>query len=101
MRYESIRSAGNGYILTDTLGNEMVAKTLVEAAQIAGEQVNSTSATLYAEEYGLADLHAVRDFMRDRKKIESIKYLRDCFSPCLGLREAKDIVECFWPKEVE
>jgi hypothetical protein len=101
MRYESIRAAGNGYILSDNLGNEMVAKTLVEAAQIAGEQVNSTSATLYTERYSLGDLHLVRDFMRDGRKVEAIKHLRYCFSPRLGLREAKDIVECFWPKEVE
>jgi hypothetical protein len=101
MRYESIRAAGNGYILSDNLGNEMVAKTLVEAAQIAGEQVNSTSATLYDKERGLGDLHMVRDYMQQHQKINAIKFLRDCFSPRLGLREAKDIVECFWPKEVE
>lgn len=101
MRYKNIRSVGNGYILSDNHGNEMVAKTLVEAAQIAGEHVNSTSATLYTKDYSLGDLHRVRDCMLLHQKMEAIKHLRDCFSPRLGLREAKDIIECFWPKKVE
>jgi ribosomal protein L7/L12 len=102
MRYENIRTAGNGYILSDNLGNEMVAKTLVEAAQIAGEHINSTSMTCYSKEYSISDLRRVHFLAREGHKIEAIKLLRDCFSPRLGLREAKDIVECFfYPKKTD
>jgi ribosomal protein L7/L12 len=42
-------------------------------------------------------LSAARACFRDGKKIEAIKILRDCFTPRLGLREAKELIEvlCF------
>jgi hypothetical protein len=97
MRLETIRAAKNGFILEDEYGNLHVAKTLIEAAQIVGDIVPDTQGTRYAVGMNCGDLSAARACFRDGKKIEAIKILRDCFTPRLGLREAKELIEvlCF------
>jgi ribosomal protein L7/L12 len=95
MIYESIRGATNGYILTDKIGNETIAKSLFEAAQLSGEPIVLPGSTIYAQHGGSGDLEYIKKLAAARDKIAAIKALRDIFSPRLGLREAKDIVECF------
>lgn len=93
MNVKNIRVAQNGFVLEDTFGNLHVAKTLLEVAQLAGESVPSTTSSVYAPGFDSNDLNAVKHYMRDGRKIDAIKLLRDMFSTRLGLREAKDIVE--------
>jgi hypothetical protein len=96
MIYESIRGATNGYILTDKNGAETIAKSLFEAAQLSGETVVLPGSTIYAKDSGSGDLEYIKNLAASRDKIATIKALREIFSPRLGLREAKDIVECLW-----
>ncbi len=93
MNVESIRAVSNGFIIVDDRLSEYVAKTLIEAAQIAGEIVPDSQGTRYALGMTPGDLSVARACFRDGKKIEAIKILRDCFVPRLGLREAKDMIE--------
>lgn len=93
MHLGNIKAANNGFILEDVYGHLYVAKTLLEAAQIAGESVPPTTSSAYAPGFDSNDLNNVKHYMREGKKIEAIKLLRDIFTTRLGLREAKDIVE--------
>ena len=93
MRLEKINVAMNGFVLEDDYGNMHIAKTLLEAAQIAGESVPPTTSSAYAPGFDSNDLNNVKHYMCEGKKIEAIKLLRDIFTTRLGLREAKDIVE--------
>jgi ribosomal protein L7/L12 len=91
----TIRSARNGYILTDWSGDEHIALTLVEAARIAGEILPDNTQTKYADQFGAADLFKAREAFKAGQKIEAIKYVRNAFTPRLGLLEAKELVETF------
>ena len=93
MHLGNIKAANNGFILEDVYGHLYVAKTLLEAAQIAGESVPPTTSSVYAPGFDSNDLNNVKHYTREGKKIEAIKLLRDMFTTRLGLREAKDIVE--------
>lgn len=93
MRLEKINIAMNGFVLEDDYGNMHIAKTLLEAAQVAGESVPPTASSVYAPGFDSNDLNNVKHYMREGKKIEAIKLLRDTFTHKLGLREAKDLVE--------
>lgn len=94
MKLESIRVAQNGFVLEDGYGNLHVAKTLLELAQIAGEAAGPNSGfTNYTPGYGLNDLTQVRSLALDNQKINAIKILRDTFTPRLGLKEAKELME--------
>ena len=93
MKLDSIRVAQNGFVLEDDYGNLHVAKTLLESAQIAGESVPSSGSTQYTTGFDSNDLNNVKHHFRENRKIDAIKLLRDCFTPRLGLREAKDLVE--------
>lgn len=93
MHLGNIKAANNGFILEDVYGHLYVAKTLFEAAQIAGESVPSTASSTYAKGFDSNDLNNVKHYVREGRKIEAIKLLRDMFTTRLGLREAKDIVE--------
>lgn len=93
MKLESVRAVSNGFVLVDDRLNEYVAKTLIEAAQIAGEIVPADSGSHYALGMTPGDLSVAKACARDGKKIEAIKILRNCFVPRLGLREAKDLIE--------
>ena len=93
MHLGNIKAANNGFILEDVYGHLYVAKTLLEAAQIAGESVPPTTSSVYAPGFDSNDLNNVKHYVREGRKIEAIKLLRDMFTTRLGLREAKDIVE--------
>lgn len=93
MRIEAIIVANNGFIVEDNSGNFHIAKTLLEVAQIVGEIVPAAGYTNYVSGYSDNDLRQVRNLAREGRKIEAIKTLRDCFTPRLGLREAKELVE--------
>lgn len=95
MKVESIRVAQNGFVLEDAYGNIHIAKTLLEAAQIVGEAVPSSTSTTatYAQGFDSNDLNNVKHYMREGHKIEAIKLLRNMFTARLGLRESKDLVE--------
>lgn len=93
MRLENIRVAQNGFVLEDACGNLHVARTLTEAAQIAGEFPPNPSAGGYAPGSNADNLREARREAQAGKKINAIKIIRDCFVPRLGLKEAKEIVE--------
>jgi ribosomal protein L7/L12 len=91
----TIRTARNGYILTDWNGNEHVALTLVEAARMVGEILPDNTQTKYVHQFGAAELEKAREAFKAGQKIEAIKYVRNTFTPRLGLLEAKELVETF------
>lgn len=93
MHLEKITIAQNGFIIKDTYGNLYVAKTLLEAAGIAGESVPNLGYTNYNVGMSAANLQKVRENFHRGNKVEAIKTIRDCFVPRLGLREAKELVE--------
>jgi len=94
MKLEGIGVAENGFILHDSFGKTHVAKTLTEAAMIAGESIVHLSArTLYSPGSSQTDLRDVKILYKQGDRIAAIKMLRDCFSPSLGLKEAKELVE--------
>lgn len=94
MKLEGIGVAENGFILHDSFGKTHVAKTLTEAAMIAGEvTVQPTSYTAYSPGFNHCDLRYVKILYKQGDRIAAIKMLRDCFSPSLGLKEAKELVE--------
>lgn len=94
MKIEGIGVAENGFILHDSFGKTHVAKTLTEAAMIAGEVTVQPSAwTLYSPGFNQCDLRYVKILYKQGDRIAAIKMLRDCFSPKLGLKEAKELVE--------
>jgi ribosomal protein L7/L12 len=93
MRLEKITVAQNGFIVEDWYGHLHIAKTLLEAAQIVGEAVPNPGSTCYSVGFDSNDLNNVKYHFREGHKIEAIKVLRNCFTPRLGLKEAKDLVE--------
>jgi len=95
MKLSNIRMVSNGFILTDDFDSEHISKTLVEAAQLAGEFLPPEGASrVVYHPYRRADnLATVRELAREGRKSEAIKELCDCFSPRLGLKEAKDLIE--------
>ena len=93
MKLENIRMAQNGFVIEDSYGNLYVAKTLFEAAGLVGEIVPTSTTSTYAPGFDSNDLNNVKHYMREGRKIEAIKLLRDMFTARLGLRESKDLVE--------
>lgn len=93
MKLEHIRVANNGFILESVYGDTYIARNLIEAAQLAGEITPSTVTAVYATDTSANQLIEVKSLAQQGYKIEAIKKLRDCFTPRLGLREAKDLVE--------
>lgn len=94
MKLDSIYIAQNGFVLEDSYGVLHVAKSLTEAAAIVGEAATEvTKYTNYNEGFDSNDLNNIKHLFREGRKIEAIKLLRDCFTPRLGLREAKELVE--------
>lgn len=93
MRLEKITVAQNGFIVEDCYGNLHIAKTLFEAAGIAGEIVPDSSYVKYSTGSDSNDLNNVKSQFRQGHKIDAIKTLRNCFTPRLGLLEAKELVE--------
>ncbi len=93
MRLEKITVAQNGFIITDIYGYSHIARTLLEAAQIVGETVPNPIAAGYDLNKNATTLELVREEFKRGNKINAIKELRNCFTPRLGLREAKELVE--------
>lgn len=93
MKLDNIRVAQNGFVIEDDYGNLHIAKTLLEAAGIVGETVPNPGYTNYMVGFDSNDLNNVRNLFRQRQKIEAIRVLRNVFTPKLGLREAKELVE--------
>jgi len=93
MRLEKITVAQNGFIVEDCYGHLHIAKTLLEAAQIVGETVPNPIAAHYDLNKNATTLELVREEFKRGNKINAIKELRNCFTPRLGLREAKELVE--------
>ncbi len=91
----TIRMVRNGYILTDWNGDEHIALTLVEAARIVGEILPDNTTVKYASGENRSALEKARVSFHAGQKIEAIKYVRNAFTPRLGLLEAKDLVEAF------
>ena len=88
-----IRTVSNGFIINRN-GQESIAKTLLEAAEIVGEYTPPTRQyTRYREDKTKYDLSQVVAAANRGHKIDAIKALRNCFEPPLGLLEAKEIVE--------
>ena len=93
MRIEEIKVAQNGFVLEDDRGNVHVAKSLAEAAQIAGETSPQSPSCTYAPGYHAGFFRKARTHALQGQKIEAIKVLRDMFSHRIGLKEAKEMVE--------
>lgn len=93
MRLENIKVAQNGFVIEDVYGHLHIAKTLLEAARLTGEVVPDSGRTEYDTNRCAADLDNVKCLVQEGRKIDAIKLLRDCFTPRLALREAKDLVE--------
>ena len=93
MHLDKITVAQNGFIITDIYGHFHIAKTLLEAAQIVGETVPNPIAAHYDLNKNATTLELVREEFKRGNKINAIKELRNCFTPRLGLREAKELVE--------
>lgn len=93
MRIEEIKVAQNGFVLEDDRGNLHVAKTLTEAAQLAGEFPPLSNGVVYAPGYNADRLRDARREAQIGNRIAAIKILRDAFSQRLGLKEAKELVE--------
>ena len=93
MRLEKITVAQNGFVVEDTYGNLHIAKTLLEAAGIVGEAVPNPGTTQFSVGFDSNDLNNAKHAFREGRKIDAIKILRDAFTPRLGLREAKDLIE--------
>ena len=91
----TIRAIRNGFILTDWNGDEQFAPTLVEAARIVGEILPDNTKTHYASGENCTTLEKARVAFKAGQKIEAIKYVRNAFTPRLGLLEAKELVEAF------
>lgn len=91
----NIRTVSNGYILEDEgyPHRTFVAKSLKEAAEVAGELPKGQPSTVYSRDFGAIDLAKAKAEFVAGNKITAIKIIRDCFEPRLGLREAKDLVE--------
>ena len=92
MRPFKIHVAQNGYVLEDEFGNFHIAATLHDLGRLTGEMVTH-SYTIYESDMGANHLNSVRAMAADGQKIKAIMLLRDCFTPRLGLREAKDLIE--------
>ena len=93
MKLDNIRVAQNGFVLEDSYGNVHIAKTLLEAAQVAGETVPSDGITGYDVGRDAGDLIKAKERALEGYKIDAIKHLRNTFTPRLGLREAKELLE--------
>jgi len=93
MKLDNIRVAQNGFVLEDAYGNLHIAKTLVEAAQIAGETAPPEDKVVYAGGHDAGDLAKAKARACEGYKIDAIKILRNAFTPPLGLREAKELLE--------
>lgn len=93
MRIEEIKVAQNGFVLENDRGEVHIAKSLMEAAQIAGETPPQTPSSTYAQGYHAGFFRKARILALQGQKIEAIKVLRDMFSHRLGLKEAKEMVE--------
>jgi ribosomal protein L7/L12 len=95
MHIEKIHVAQNGFVLEDSFGRMHIAPTLHDAADVAGEFPRPSVNTFvqYVPGFGANDLKSVNRYFRAGRKIDAIKLLRDCFTPRLGLREAKNLVE--------
>lgn len=87
-----IRSVANGYII-NLYGEEHIAASLLDAAEIVGEYVPSDKNTTYAAGMDSRNLAAVREEAIRGNKINAIRLLRNCFTPTLGLRESKELIE--------
>lgn len=89
----NIRVVNNGFVL-EMRGGEYVAKTLLEAAIVAGEHIPASGYSTYSR---TGSKEALRKALNDTEysKIHAIREIRDMFEPRLGLREAKDLVDLF------
>ena len=96
MRPFKIHVAQNGYVLEDEFGGFHIAATLQDLGRLTGETITH-SYTVYESNMSANHLSQVRAMAANGQKIKAIQLLRDCFTPRLGLREAKDLIErlCF------
>jgi ribosomal protein L7/L12 len=93
MKLQSIQVANNGFVLETMHGELYIAKTMIEAAQLVGEITPTTTTAVYATDKSIHEFTEVKTLAKRGYKVEAIKKMRDCFTPKLGLREAKDLVE--------
>jgi ribosomal protein L7/L12 len=96
MQIANIRIAKNGFVLEDNLGEMHIARTLTELATLVGEALPYAPVntyTCYSHGYGAGHLATAVKLYRKGDKIGAIKLLRDSFTPRLGLKEAKELIE--------
>lgn len=88
----NIRTVNNGFII-EVNGVEYIAKTLMEAAAFAGEIPHGGPRTEYAKGRDADSLEYTMHLIEYVGRIQAIKHLRSCYTPTLGLREAKELVD--------
>ena len=93
-------SADNGFLIEYDWGTKRVFSSFTEAAQFFGETPVLQAAkplpidyVQYAYGQDANSLTDARTEYRRGNKITAIKMLRETFTPRLGLREAKELVE--------
>jgi ribosomal protein L7/L12 len=87
-----LKQAINGFIYTNDHGDVYIYSTLTElAAAVEGRSPGNYTA--YAPGKSIVNLREVRGLALNREKISAIKELRNTFTPTLGLKEAKEVVE--------
>lgn len=97
-----IEQAENGFVVTKSNGDLYIYKTLREMADdIEGRTYTPVPApepvinkgTVYAADKNANHLSQVKRLAERGYKIDAIKELRSIYSPKLGLKEAKELVE--------
>lgn len=89
-----IRQVNNGYIV-EYNGNTFIAKSLLEAASLAGEDVPTK--TVYHSTCSAETLKDAKERFYHGDRIGAVKTVRNAFNPPLGLREAVNIVDTWKP----
>lgn len=89
-----IRQVNNGYIV-EYNGNTFIAKSLLEAASLAGENVPTK--TVYHSTCSAETLKDAKECFYRGDRIGAVKTVRNAFNPPLGLREAVNIVDTWKP----
>jgi hypothetical protein len=87
-----LKQAVNGFIYTNNYGDVYIYSTLTElAAAVEGSPQGNF--IVYAPGKSIVNLRQVRGLALNGEKISAIKELRNTFTPPLGLKETKEIVE--------
>lgn len=108
MEVKNIRAVRNGYVASAQESHwdydkdenvvtefECIALTLRELA----DTLEPTTKPSDHVQVNLRELQNAKDLAMAGRKIDAIKWVRNAFNPRMSLKDAKEFVEMFWPKE--